>query len=395
MNTFRDGGNVSMHKALLDMVTTDPDVVSCIERVGNSILLNDIILSENGSPITAKLSEILNPVYKRFFRDALAMSYICGFVAYYIVKKNGIKIPKCVPLGMFTWSVKPCSNKEGKGSLLRYDVRMSQGKDVTVHIYEVRSPVLHETSSYEDVCTPLLGVLNQYMHWKDSEVQCSVSNQWNTSKHLAITERLDLKDQTTSGIQLLDEQRRYNLTGQHNNVIHNNLLRLTGGGVTTSVHDAFHSHIHNQFSDTRMCEVGSKRAVVHIMPPNTEVQELGTMDIGTSVRDNKTSFQSAVYIFFGMPNINNTNTAAAATSAIEGLHREQYAYIMTTKRHMETLGAEAYARSFGVDIDNVACTLKAMPRFEVTSVADIKILWEIGMLVPGDMKRLRTMILDK
>jgi len=102
-----------------------------------------------------------------------------------------------------------------------------------------------------------------------------------------------------------------------------------------------------------------------------------------------------VYIFFGMPNINNTNTTTSATTEINSLHREQYAHIMNTQRHLEVLGADAYAQCFGVTRSDVSCTLKAMPRFEITTVADIKMLSEINMLTPSDVQLLRKMILNR
>jgi len=63
-------------------------------------------------------------------------------------------------------------------------------------------------------------------------------------------------------------------------VLHNNLMRLKGVGVTASVADAFHHAVQTQFSDAPdgAPRVGSKRAAVHLMPPNTDVVELGAMD---------------------------------------------------------------------------------------------------------------------
>jgi len=122
---------------------------------------------------------------------------------------------------------------------------------------------------------------------------------------------------------------------------------------------------------------------------------LAPMDAGSAVTDCKAAFQCAVYIFFGMPNINNTNTTTSATTEINSLHREQYAHIMKTQRQMEALGAEVYARCFGLAAGAVTCSLRALPRFELTSVADIKVLWEIGMLTPGDTQQLRRMMLNR
>ena len=64
-------------------------------------------------------------------------------------------------------------------------------------------------------------------------------------------------------------------------MLHNNLMRLKGVGVTTSVADAFHHAVNVQFCDAPdgAPRVGSKRAAVHLLPPNTDVTELAAMDM--------------------------------------------------------------------------------------------------------------------
>ena len=249
-----------------------------------------------------------------------------------------------------------------------------------------------------DICSPLMGVHSQFLMWKEAETQLSVVSEWNMCKHFAVTERIDVKDQTTSGIQLLDEQRRYNLTGHHNSVVHDSMLRLTGAGTTASVQEAFHHAVHTQFEDRAESRgetrVGSKRAAVHLMPPNTDVHELSTMETGSAMREAKTEFQDAVYVYFGLPNINRQAEEAGRRGAAT-IHREQYSNILYMQTLLERLGETAYAHCFGVKTSTVRFTLRALPRFEITSVEDIKILAEIGMLTPADMAHLRKTILNR
>jgi len=86
--------------SLLDMVTYDPDVVSCMHRVYNTVLLNDIDVEEDGVAVTPALLTTLNREYKRFFKDAVVLSYTCGFVPYYVAQARaeggvrGIKVPR-------------------------------------------------------------------------------------------------------------------------------------------------------------------------------------------------------------------------------------------------------------------------------------------------------------
>ena len=380
--------------SLIDMVARDPDVVSCLHRIYNTVLLNDLVVEEGKKAVTPLLLRSVNREYKRFFKDAVVLVYMCGFVPYHFVDVQGTKYPRCLPLGSFTWRVRT----DGPGATLAdYDVTIIAGsvKQSQLRVFEVETPVL-QSSSY-DICSPLSGVLNEYLMWKQAEEQQHKTSEWNKCKHFAVTERIDVKDQSTSGIQLLDEQRRYNLTGQHNNVVHSNLMYLTGGHPTQCVNSAFRHAVHTQFEDAQSdllgARVGSKRAAVHLMPPNTDVQELSNMDTGTALRDAKEGFQDAVYVFFGLPNINK-QLKAAGTRGIPAIHQEQYCNILYMQTLLERLGETTYAQCFGIDPQLVCFSLRAMPRFEVTCVEDLKILWETQILTPADLARMRKTIMN-
>jgi len=132
-----------------------------------------------------------------------------------------------------------------------------------------------------------------------------------------------------------------------------------GAGVTTSVTDAFDHAVHSQFRDGYDATVGSKRAAVHVMPTNTELQELGMRPEGTQVADAKTSFQKAVYVFFGLPNSNHIQDEQSKTHSTPSLHREQCSNILHVQNTLERLDEAVYARSFGLEADAVVFRLRA------------------------------------
>jgi len=114
----------------------------------------------------------------------------------------------CLPLGSFTWNVK--TNTDAREALASYEVRVVSGAvpQKAVFVFETETPVLLAGAGSGALCSPLLGVHRQYAVWQEAEQLLGVTGEWNRVKHLAVTERIDVKDQTTSGIQLLDEQRR-------------------------------------------------------------------------------------------------------------------------------------------------------------------------------------------
>ena len=116
------------------------------------------------------------------------------------------------------------------------------------------------------------------------------------------------------------------------------------------------------------------------------------MDTGTAVREAKVEFQEAVYTFFGLPNINRAREEAARRGATV-LHREQYSNILYMQTVLERLGEAAYAQCFGARA--VRFTLRALPRFEITSVDDIKVLCDVGLLTAEDKAHLRRTIMNR
>lgn len=383
---------------LIDLVTADPNVISCIDRISNSILLNDIIVTEKGKKLNPKLNHAINKNYKTFFRNAIPVSYMCGFVPYYISKQNGIKMPKCLPIGTFTWSIERKSkDKKVRGQLESwYNVRakVENLKDADIFIFETHSPISYGFNNSQQLFSPLNGVLSEYIKWKDTQLQFENSNSWNMQKHVAVTERIDLKDQTTSGIQLLDEQRRYNLTGTHNNIIHNSLLRLKGAGHTQNVGDAFNYHVRSEFQNKGHEEGFSNNASVHIMPPNTDLIELNPMDSGIQVDEKRKNFKDAVHTFFGLPDLSMSQTSQATTKEATDMHREQYANLLNMQQKLQYLGEEAYSNCFDVNLYEVQVCLRPLPRFEIMNVTDIKTLFDTGIFTPADMSHLRRQILN-
>jgi len=98
-------------------------------------------------------------------------------------------------------------NTDAREALASYEVRVASGAvpQKAVFVFETETPVVRAGA---ELSSPLLGVHRQYVVWQEAMAQLAVTGEWNRVKHLAVTERIEVKDQTTSGIQLLDEQRR-------------------------------------------------------------------------------------------------------------------------------------------------------------------------------------------
>ncbi len=105
--------------------------------------------------------------------------------------------------------------------------------------------------------------------------------EWNSSKHIATSERVELpKDQTTQGISLLDEFHRYLITGNHS-AVNRFYMTLNGHAPphTTDPSQLSAAHIHSSFGSLDVREGGDLVASSgHVSPPNTDVIELAAVD---------------------------------------------------------------------------------------------------------------------
>jgi len=62
---------------------------------------------------------------------------------------------------------------------------------------------------------PMQAILAHYMALQEIHQTIHASNKCNQEKHIVVTETMDVKDQTTWGLQLLDDMSRYTLSGEH------------------------------------------------------------------------------------------------------------------------------------------------------------------------------------
>jgi Leucine-rich repeat (LRR) protein len=100
--------------------------------------------------------------------------------------------------------------------------------------------------------------------------------EWNSSKHIITSERVDmLKDQTIEGMSLLDSFRRYLHTGEHDGINRFYMTRPGAGGP----------HAKNP-TDDRRAQINSTlqgpETEVYVLPPNTEISELQALDLSNN-----------------------------------------------------------------------------------------------------------------
>lgn len=354
------------------MVNTEPCVRACMQTVINACLHEDYTITEQDRPVKDQLLQQVRRQYSSFFRSAVQSILAVGFVPFIIHRRKGIAIPRCLPLGAFEWTVE--SRPTGRdyrsadvAGLTWYRVtsRVEGVSNDSIYVFPFEDPVLYAQPRLD---TPMAGLLERFREMRDTVARSQQRHEWNASKHIAVTEKVDPKDQTTSGLQLLDEQRRYFLTGHHNQLRHDHLLRLRNqdGQFQRTVTEGIFSHVRSEFSEYDECMVGSKRACCHIMPPNVEVQELSPMEENIDEEGMYVRFARDVCTFFNVqgavPGITGGDkTKATVSAAVQSMDESEHRQYSVICAFLERLGAYAYAKAFGVDIDAVQFHFRPVP----------------------------------
>jgi hypothetical protein len=374
---------------LIQLVRHTPAVRSSILRVLNEIVPPAVLIQEKGKELTPVLHNFLGPILSAFLERAVEMAYMCGFVAFVCRKHEGVPVPVVMPLGSFTWSVEVVTQKTKKRKrepvcLYRYHVRPLH-PEITpddVVVFNFQEPIV---DNGEILASPLdfLAELQEVIQQMQKKLEAVI--EWNSSKHIATSERVDNpKDQTTEGISLLDEFRRYLITGTHSGV--NRYYMTMNGDVaphTTDPTDMSAKYIHGAF------ETSQVKTNVHVLPPNTEVSELTALDPKLNLLELQELFNRHVIQFFHM----TTQSEVSNSTKREYGNTGDIKYMRHMARFARRLLQFTYAFLFDLDEKDVVVVLDDPSMFGMNSIEDIKVLADTEILLPSDKLRIRKSIM--
>ena len=411
---------LDLHDELVFMLRNDPHVRGSLSRLQNSCVNVGMQWQEGGKDLIAPLERHMRTHYDAFLRHAVELCIYAGFVPFYIHRVKNVATPVCLPPGAFTWwtefadaerkrreasgaagsggpvSGGPVSGEEAGPDLqlefqrgvLVYRVRPKGGCPVDakkIYVFPWMAPTAYSAraSVFQRMHSPLSGLLRLYVMREQVRQQITEVTMWNSQKHLCLSENVDLKDQTTTGIQLLDELRRYKLTGAHAGMRDGVRMRSRQNIDITNVNEGQFQWIHSEFNSER-----TPGAQVHILPPNHQITELAPIPHSEAMQYADEAFSRAVAAFFDVP-VHDGSAKDRTAAAIEQTSKTQYEVILNMTRFLGQLGEEAYARSFGLKPNSVRLTITPQPRVDMTAAGDVKDLLEAGVFREFDKPKLR------
>lgn len=372
---------------LTTMVRCDPCIHSCIKRICCDVIPSEVNIEENGKPLAPKFAQQIGGQWCSFLCSAVEMAYFCGFVVFTVKKQEGLKIPVILPLGSFVWSIEAVTKTSKKRSyeeslLYRYKVTCTHPDVIedNLHIYPFMQPVVDFNSVLP---SPLDHLCKLYVNIVQIERKMDDVMKWNATKHITTSERVEIpRDNTTDGISLLDDFRRYVVSGEHTG-ISRQFMTLNGKHQKHSnPNNANYMWITDQFGNES--EMASSK--VHVLPPNTDIVELANLDLKINSRELSDSYQEQVYMFFGMTMTDRVgNNAGSAQYASKSEIKNMF--IMS--KFCQRLSSFAYSVCYDVKMENIVVDLPIPSGMHIQSADDIKKLGESNILLPSDAMKLR------
>ena len=371
-----------LRQTLFEMFFSDPDVVTCLNKVSAACLHESFTITESGKEIKPRLHEFLMPLYETFLRDCIRMMYLCGFVAYYVRRVNKIPIPFCPAIGTFSWDTTSVnSKKHGSNAMYKINVHAGEVQEKELRIMNFQSPIISKNMK-----TPMLSLLRSFVVMTEIAAGIHQSSKWNREKHVVVTESMDIADQTTSGLQLLDDTRKYALTGEHP-LKRDSVLQLksrNGEKIHNTVQAKFR-WIKDEFTGEDL----TSHVQTHILPPNMSMIEMSSISHGTEYETSVQHYRDSVYTFFG---IHNPNSRSLATqNATEFVSMEQHMQIRDICNFLQNVVEQAYSDCFGIELHLVHVEIQGMPRAAINNTDDIKKLSDAELLGGGDKHKIRKM----
>jgi len=356
-------------KYLAHVMYTEPTIQSCCRSIRSGCLSKPIEIHESGNRLTPQFTQHVLRHFTKFASDAITMHHMCGFVAYYTEKKDGICVPHTLPLGSFTWGVERLAGNDGVWpfamKIRGIDCNFDEHR---VHIFK------RDVFSRDVLYSPMQGIVTLLANY--TSIHESIANIITNGEkvNVLVSEKIDIKDQTLNGIQMLDDARQYMVKGNTPLQQYELGVRLSGARTDTV----------NLEREYTLQQTNARHRNIELtsIPPNSQVTPVAMNNPHMeTLKENHRQYVLACHAHFGVDLAPTTSdTAGDAANSIRPSSNVHFTCDM-----LEELLQQAYARCFKVGPQQVHVKL-ARPKLDV-AVGDVKALWECGIFTTQELKK--------
>ena len=401
---------------LLELVTTEPTLLQCFKVIEATCLSQGIFCRVDGTEVTPQFQRFIDDHYLPFCKAAIAAIYTYGFVPWRLRKVGkGDLAPEVMPPGTFSWTTEigpaeqeahttgvqyPTRKRQREASdedddhtrLVVYRVKPSAGgvREEDVSIYITTPPSLDVTTGsilYATVPSPLASLLTDFKNLREAQKRRSHADAWNTTARLVSTFRPTMRVEDNPTQYLMD-------------FVHQDYYAPPAVGQ--SLFPPFQAHnvwqrehvMRRQFIETP----SNHHPEVYALPRDHDIvqqQQLAPCEDLPFLLD---KYRHDVSALTGVP---YEMIAGRGSGSHETVRKTMASgRIFSTNmhevcRHLQTLLRRVYCSVYHTSQADVEFILVPMPRLEIESIQDIKVLHEIGAISPDMVLKLSRILLGE
>ncbi len=382
---------------LLELGSTEPTLQQCFKIIESTCLSQGICCMLNGKECTQRFQKHIDLHYYTFTKDALRSMIILGFVPWRVRRiASGDLVPEVMPFGTFDWNTEPGPMHEKRAfinpgrkrkaptgrdddtRLVVYRVTPNVGevKEEDIHVYIHTPPTLNVSTNSvlsATVPSPLSHVLTDYRNLRNAQVRRSYADAWNTTAHLISTFKPNMVGNDDPTQYLMDFVHESNYNIQH--VGQNPYPPL----------EARNWFERDTLIRRQIERPSTHRPQVYTLPRDHDLAQQVMLSPCEDLKFLLEKFRRDICAVTGVPyemvagregGQTESTKKTVASGRIFSVNMHEFC------RHLQSLLRSVYCEIYRVGTETVDFVLTPMPRMEVESVNDLKVLFDIGALTP-------------
>ena len=406
---------------LLELVTSEPTILQCFRIVESTCLSQGIFCRIKEKEVSDSFQRFLNEHYIPFCRMAIRAIFTYGFVPWRVRRLGkGDEIPEVLPPGTFSWHTEvgpeernkkrqrprgggPSSSSssenpaessliDDESRLVVYRITPTAGglREEDVCIYISTPPSLDvsvNSNLYATVPSPLSYLLTDYKNLREAQRRRSHADAWNTTARLVCTFRPNMRVEDNPTQYLMDfiHEDHYAAPAVGESLF----PRLMAHNVWQREHV-----MRRQFMETP----SNHHPEIYALPRDHDVAPQQRLEPCEDLQFLLEKYRRDVSSLTGVPHEmiigrDNGNPETARKTISSG--RIFSTNMHEVCKHVQTLLSHVYSRIYGGSPNDVDFLLVPMPRLEVETIQDFKVLHEIGALTPDMTIKLSRVLLGE
>jgi len=438
---FRSSDIEASRALLLELALYEPNVTHCLNLLASACLTEDISIVVRGRSMTDAFRSHVNMNYRTFCTDAVKCSFIYGFVPWYPRKlPSGDLVPMTLPHGTFTWTVETqaravadargrkavaqaaqpaadrddaddkakgkapkgdssSSNKtlgeqrrgrwdhlevppnENGSKLVQHRVRLTHA-DIDpedVFVFDVATPDLNVNGNsliYATVCSPLSHLLSDYKNLRDAQIRRSYADAWNT------TARIFTSCVPPNAVS--------------NEPTHSYLYYETGSERSRLNQGRYYMESRHRELEQQIAQPSNHVPSLYNLPVHHRIEQLSSLTPCEDVALLLDKYRRDTSSLLGIPYEIAYGHARGGQEGAGHSETNSRLFSNTVQRlcgMLSELVKSVYCTLYECEPGDVEVTFNPVPRLDVHSMDDLKILWEIGAVTPDVTAQLSEILL--